>query len=159
MKSQDKNNEKIHFDRNIGESSEFENMAMDLEIGNEIVIEEYIINETEETTCISECTEKVQIVNMNNNLQDDRIAAALLEENETSSDDENFVPYSDDESDHISVASEVPSDTDVEEAEINIEPYSDDTASTPQPFYLGKDGRTKWYKLPPRTMFGQGPKI
>ncbi|XP_045508885.1 piggyBac transposable element-derived protein 4-like [Colias croceus] len=93
----------------------------------------------------------VQIVNMNNYLQDDRIAAALLEENETSSDDENFVPYSDDESDHISVASEVPSDTDVEEAEINIEPYSDDTASTPQPFYLGKDGRTKWYKLPPRT--------
>ncbi|CAG9577485.1 unnamed protein product [Danaus chrysippus] len=88
---------------------------------------------------------------MNNNLRDDSIAAALLEENESLSDDEIFLPSSDDESDHISDASEVPSDTDVEDAEINIEPHSDDTTSTLQPFYLGKDGRTKWYKSPPRT--------
>ncbi|CAG9575560.1 unnamed protein product [Danaus chrysippus] len=88
---------------------------------------------------------------MNNNLRDDSIAAALLEENESLSDDEIFLPSSDDESDHISEASEVPSDTDVEDAEINIEPHSDDTTSTLQPFYLGKDGRTKWYKSPPRT--------
>ncbi|KAH9628776.1 hypothetical protein HF086_005401 [Spodoptera exigua] len=80
--------------------------------------------------------------------QDDRIAAALLEENDTSSDDENFLPSSDDEADHISEASEVRSDTDVEDAENNLEPYLDDTS---QPFYLGKDGRTKWYKSPPRT--------
>ncbi|KAH9629335.1 hypothetical protein HF086_017710, partial [Spodoptera exigua] len=79
---------------------------------------------------------------------DDRIAAALLEENDTSSDDENFLPSSDDEADHISEASEVRSDTDVEDAENNLEPYLDDTS---QPFYLGKDGRTKWYKSPPRT--------
>ncbi|KAF9422812.1 hypothetical protein HW555_001596 [Spodoptera exigua] len=77
---------------------------------------------------------------MSNNLQDDRIAAALLEENDTSSDDENFLPSSDDEADHISEASEVRSDTDVEDAENNLEPYLDGTS---QPFYLGKDGRTK----------------
>ncbi|KAF9412203.1 hypothetical protein HW555_009226 [Spodoptera exigua] len=62
---------------------------------------------------------------MSNNLQDDRIAAALLEENDTSSDDENFLPSSDDEADHISEASEVRSDTDVEDAENNLEPYLD----------------------------------
>ncbi|CAG9790296.1 unnamed protein product [Diatraea saccharalis] len=51
---------------NVGESLEFENMAMDLEIGNEVVIEEYIINETEETTCISECAEKVKPISVSN---------------------------------------------------------------------------------------------
>ncbi|KAH9632484.1 hypothetical protein HF086_017032 [Spodoptera exigua] len=85
---------------------------------------------------------------MSNNLQDDRIAAALLEENDTSSDDENFLPSSDDEADHISEASEVRSDTDVEDAENNLEPYLDGISHA---FYLGKDGRTKWYKSPPRT--------
>lgn len=84
---------------------------------------------------------------MSNNLRDDLIAAALLEENDTLSDDENFLPSSDDEADHISEASEVRSDMNVEDAENNLEPYLDDT---PQPFYLGKDGRTKWYKSPPR---------
>ncbi|KAF9423405.1 hypothetical protein HW555_001214 [Spodoptera exigua] len=87
---------------------------------------------------------------MSNNLQDDRIAAALLEENDTSSDDENFLPSSDDEADHISEASEVRSDTDVEDAENNLEPYLDGTS---QPFYLGKDGRTNWSNktcLPPQ---------
>ncbi|KAF9414294.1 hypothetical protein HW555_007772 [Spodoptera exigua] len=80
---------------------------------------------------------------MSNNLQDDRIAAALLEENDTSSDDENFLPSSDDEADHISEASEVRSDTDVEDAENNLEPYLDESGDQRKPSIITFYNSTK----------------
>lgn len=87
-------------------------------------------------------------MNLSSNMDDDRIAAALLEEYDSSSDNDIFHSSGDDEPDHISEASEVESDTDLE-AELNLETSVEDTTS--QPFYVGKDGRTKWYKSPPRT--------
>ncbi|GBP92642.1 Peptidyl-alpha-hydroxyglycine alpha-amidating lyase 1 [Eumeta japonica] len=77
-------------------------------------------------------------------MQDDDIAAALLEEN-VSEDDENYPSDSDHNSDHISEASESDSDTDMEDPE-----PVEETPPT-LPFYTGKDGKTKWYKTPPRT--------
>ncbi|GBP83378.1 PiggyBac transposable element-derived protein 4 [Eumeta japonica] len=81
---------------------------------------------------------------MANRMQDDDIAAALLEEN-VSEDDENYPSDSDHNSDHISEASESDSDTDMEDPE-----PVEETPPT-LPFYTGKDGKTKWYKTPPRT--------
>ncbi|CAH2088698.1 unnamed protein product [Euphydryas editha] len=63
-----------------------------------------------------------------------------------SSQDENFPTGSDYDTDHISEASEYFSDTDMED------PKSlDETPLTSQQFYLSKDGKTKWYKKPPRS--------
>ncbi|GBP82066.1 hypothetical protein EVAR_103785_1 [Eumeta japonica] len=81
---------------------------------------------------------------MANRMQDDDIAAALLEEN-VSEDDENYPYDSDHNSDHISEASESDSDTDMEDPE-----PVEETPPT-LPFYTGKDYKTKWYKTPPRT--------
>lgn len=45
-------------------SLEIELMSMDLDIGNEIVIEELIMDETGETERISECSEKVKPISL-----------------------------------------------------------------------------------------------
>lgn len=83
-------------------------------------------------------------------MNDDRIAASLLEEFDSSSDSEIFLANSEDELDHITEASDTDSDTEEEDIQVNVEATVEDTTSTPQPFFLGKDG-TKWYKSPPRT--------
>ncbi|GBP66330.1 120.7 kDa protein in NOF-FB transposable element [Eumeta japonica] len=80
---------------------------------------------------------------MANRMQDDDIAR--LYSNKMSEDDENYPSDSDHNSDHISEASESDSDTDMEDPE-----PVEETPPT-LPFYTGKDGKTKWYKTPPRT--------
>lgn len=71
-------------------------------------------------------------------MRDGDIGAALVEENVSSSEDENFPSGSD--YDYIfSEASESFSDTDMEEPESSHEIHSKS-----QPFYLGKDGKIKW---------------
>lgn len=52
---------------NVDLCSEFDHMAMDFEIDNEVLIEEYkVIDETEETEHTSECAKKVKPTSVSN---------------------------------------------------------------------------------------------
>lgn len=74
-------------------------------------------------------------------LNEDAITSALLENNDSDT-EELFLPGSEGDSDHLSIQSESDSEQDISSGG---ESFCSDQ------FYMGKDGKTKWQKEPPRA--------
>ncbi|GBP67499.1 hypothetical protein EVAR_49865_1 [Eumeta japonica] len=80
---------------------------------------------------------------MAHHLNEDAIISAFLEDNDSDT-DELFLPGSEGDSDHLSIRSE-------SDSEVNISPGGESSSSSSHQFYIGKDGKIKWQKEPPRT--------